>query len=165
MESLKLYELNNAYAELMDFAICETEVDCEIIEALDAIKDEANKKIENIGYVIKMMEGEIDTIKNEIDRLKARKTAGENRIKNLKKYIENSMLVMDKRKIQTPLMTFSIQKNPPSVEVFNIEMLDEKYRRVKVEESADKKALLADLKEGKRIDGAILRQTEGLRIR
>jgi hypothetical protein len=74
------------------------------------------------------------------------------------------MIHLDMKRIKTELFTFNIQKNPPSVEVLNDSAIPKNYF-VEQDPVLNKKAILADLKNGIEVPGAEMKQSEGLRIR
>src|SRR5699024_1438734 len=88
-------------------------------DTLESIELAIEDKLENIGKVIRNLEAEAKAFKEEEQRLADRRRSIENNIKHLKQYAENSMIVTGDKKIKAGLFTFSIQKNPPSVQIYN----------------------------------------------
>lgn len=76
------------------------------------------------------------------------------------------MIATGKVKFKTDLFSFNIQKNPPSVELDeeHLELIPIEYL-IPQDPKPDKKRMLAELKEGKELGFARLKQTESLRIR
>jgi hypothetical protein len=70
---------------------------------------------------------------------------------------------MEIDKIKTPLFTVSLQKNPPSVEIVNEDLIPEQFKKVTY--TVAKKDILEALKNGQVIEGAEIKQTKSLRIR
>lgn len=160
----KLYELTENYNNLLELLEDET-IPQEIIEkSLSTVSEEIDVKAENIAKVIKSIEVDTKGLKEEEQRLAARRNSLENRLSNLKDYLYQSMKALDKQKIKGSLFTLGIQKNPPSVNISNIDSIPKDYF-VAQEPLLDKKAILADLKTGKLVEGAEIKQTESLRIR
>jgi predicted nuclease with TOPRIM domain len=159
----KLYELTQNYNNLLELAD-NPDVPTEMLkESLNSIDDEIDTKVENIAKVIKSIESDVAGLKGEEKRLADRRKGLENRIDNLKKYIESSMRAVGKEKIRGKVFTLGIQRNAPSVDVTNEDAIPEQYFITKRELS--KKDILAALKKGEEVPGAAIKQTESLRIR
>ena len=74
------------------------------------------------------------------------------------------MIATGKTKFKTSLFSFGIQKNPPSVVIDDDQAVPFDYLVVQ-DPKPDKKRMLAELKAGKELPFARLKQTESLRIR
>ncbi len=158
---MKLYELNESFQQIQ--TLIEDGQDG-LQDTLESIEMAIEEKLENIGKVIKNLEAEAAAFKEEEKRLADRRRSLENNIKHLKQYAENSMVVTGDKKIKAGLFTFAIQKNPPSVSVFNDVIVPKKYY-VPVDPKLDKTKIKEDLKNGESIPGVELKQSESLRIR
>lgn len=155
---MKLYEITEAYNNLEEIDEAE-----EREKYLNLIEDGFEEKAENIVKFIKNLEADAKALKDEEKRLAEKRKAKENSIKWLKFYLQNNMKMLDKKKIKAGLFNVNLQKNPPSVNVIDENMIDDEY--FVIERKLDKKKLKADLKDGKEIMGAELQQGESLRIR
>ncbi|MFO3716092.1 siphovirus Gp157 family protein [Anaerococcus cruorum] len=155
---MNLYEITEAYMALDNLEPSE-----DIKHYLEGISDEYDQKIENITYVIKNNEGDIDALAKEIKRLTDKRKALENKNKYLKDYMFDSMKIIGKDKVKAGTFDLRIQKNPRSVNIIDADLINEEYFRVKTE--IDKSKIKKALEEGLIIEGAELVQTEGLRIR
>lgn len=131
--------------------------------ALENIDDEIETKADNIAKVLRDFDGDIDALKSEEERLAKKRKAIENRQKHLKEYLQNAMLVLDKRKFKTDLFSFNIQKNAPSLKILDESKIPEDY--YKIERKLNKNDLKEAVKSGLFEDAAELVQTESLRIR
>lgn len=157
----KLYELTRDFQLIQEMIESGEDGLADTLEAINlAIED----KLENVAKVIKNLEGEAKAFKEEEQRLADRRRSLENNIKHLKQYAENSMLVTGDKKIKAGLFTFALQKNPPSVSVFNDLIVPKKYY-VPVDPKLDKNKIKEDLKNGESIPGVEMKQGESLRIR
>ena len=154
-----LYELKEMYLNLMDLDL-EGE---ELGKALENIDDEIEVKAENYAGVIKNLEAEVEAYKKEIDRMADRKRALENRIKFLKKNLEETMIELDKKKFKTNLFSFNIQRNAPGIKILDADKIPEEF--VDYEKIIKKNELKKAIKEGLETDAAILVESESLRIR
>ena len=160
----KLYELTEMYQNISN--LIEEDADNETLEkALDEITDNIQIKAENMAKLIKSIEGNINALKDEEKRLQAKRKALENKVVNIKEYLENQLKAMGLKKVQGNLFTVSIQKNPQSVNILNEDLIPEQFKKVVTTTKIDRKELLAALKEGQEIEGAEIKQTESLRIR
>ena len=156
---MQLYELTEIYLNLKDMDIEEGDLN----SALENIDDEIETKADNIAKVLRDFDGDIEALKAEEERLAKKRKAIENRQKQLKKYLQNSMLVLDKRKFKTDLFSFNIQKNAPSLKILDESKIPEDY--YKIEKKLNKNDLKEAVKKGLFEDAAKLVQTESLRIR
>ena len=156
---MQLYELTEMYLNLKDMDIEEGDLN----SALENIDDEIETKADNIAKVLRDFDGDIEALKSEEERLAKKRKAIENRQKQLKEYLQNAMLVLDKRKFKTDLFSFNIQKNAPSLKILDESKIPEDY--YKIEKKLNKNDLKEAVKNGLFEDAAELVQTESLRIR
>ena len=154
---MKLYELTEIYNNVLSLE------DTEINQVLASIEEEIEKKAENLAKLVRQLEAENEGIKAEEKRLANLRKAQENKIKSLKKYLEQQMIAMDRKKFKTSLFSFNIQKNPASVRILKEDKIPEEFFRIKKEPiRADIKAAL---ERGELKGVAEIVQTESLRIR
>lgn len=159
---MKLYELTDDYLRLMEMA---EELDPETFQdTLESIQDSIEDKVENAAKVIKSIEADVQAIKEEEKRLKERRQALEKKIDNIKDYLKEQLEKAGIDKVKRPLITVSIQNNPPSVKVIDEKLIPSTYM-IPQEPKLDKKSLLQVLKNGEKVPGVELEQTRGLRIR
>lgn len=156
---MQLYELTEMYLNLKDMDIEEGDLNA----ALENIDDEIETKADNIAKVLRDFDGDIEALKSEEERLAKKRKTIENRQKQLKEYLQNAMLVLDKRKFKTDLFSFNIQKNAPSLKILDESKIPEDY--YKIEKKLNKNDLKEAVKNGLFEDAAELVQTESLRIR
>ncbi|MCF1632913.1 siphovirus Gp157 family protein [Tetragenococcus koreensis] len=157
-----LYELTDNYQQVLEIA---EQLDPKTLkDTLDGINDAIDDKAENTAKVIRELEGDINTLTSEIQRLNERKTALSNNVKRIKEYLQNEMESVGKTKVKSERFTIGIQNNPPSVRVEDERKIPRDYFTPQ-DPKLDKTKLKDELKRGKEIEGAELRQTRGLRIR
>ena len=161
---MKLYELTQNYLNLLDL-LENPEVPAEMVQAaLEEVEGNFEDKVENIIKLIKSVEGDIKAYKEEEMRLSTRRRTLENKVANLKVYLESSLKAIGKKEIKGKLFTLKIQKNAPSVVIDDLNTIPKEY----LKESlilVDKTKLKEDLKNGLEIPGARLETKESLRIR
>lgn len=152
-----LLDERNQIAEQLETA----ENPAELIESMDKA---VQVKAAGIAIYLERLDSMAAALDETIKKLQARKKAFQNRKERLKAYTLEAMKQHGIEKIECPECTISIQKNPPSAEVYEPKMIPVEYWK-HPEPVLDKKALLDDLKEGVVVQGARLKQTEGVRIR
>ena len=162
-----IYELTQEFEtlwSLMEDGLLDDEA---LAGAFDVATEDLAVKLEGYCKFIKNLESDIAGLKEEEERLNARRKAKENAIKRLKALMQDAMTAAGEKKIQCGTFTTSIQNNAPSVVVDEqyIENIPEEYLRIK-EPEIDRKKMLEDLKAGKDLEGlAHLEVKQSLRIR
>lgn len=160
---MKLYELSQNYQNLLALLDNE-EVPKEMIEeALNNVADDINSKAENICKLIKSLESDVASIKEEEKRLATIRKQTEKKAEGLKSYLESTLKQLNIRKVESKLFKISIAKNPAKLVLSDSFKADSKY--IKVVETIDNTAIKDDLKAGITIEGAELIQNESLRIK
>lgn len=161
-----IYELTDDFLRLLEMAE-DPETDPQAFaDTLEGLEYEIEVKAENYAKIIKQLDSDAAGIDAEIKRLQAKKSAIANSQDRMKKTLEGAMIATGKVKFKTDLFSFNIQKNPPSVELDeeHLELIPIEYL-IPQDPKPDKKRMLAELKEGKELGFARLKQTESLRIR
>jgi predicted nuclease with TOPRIM domain len=159
---LKLYELAENYRQLQELM---EELDNETLQdTLESIEDAIEEKIKNIVYLIKNIEADINMFKEEEKRLSTRRKTLENKLENLKNYLETQMRIANLNKIKAGTFNVSFRKTPPKVTVINEEKIPQEYW-IPQQPKLDKDGLKKALKNGQTIEGVELTQEEKLNIR
>lgn len=127
---------------------------------LEALKEERERKLENVALFYKETLVEVEALKNEADKLKERARIAQNRADGLKAYLVSSL---NGEPLQTARVAVTYRKSQ-SVDI-DEELLSKKYYVRKVEEKPDKKAILELLKKGERILGAELIEKSNIQIK
>lgn len=145
---MNLYELTADYLKLQSM-LEDPEVDQQAVtDTLEAMDFAIEEKADGYVRVIKNMQGSVDAIKLEIERLTEKKKHLEDSIKRLKTNLQESMVATGKRKIKTDLFQISIQKNGGAIPVIvdvPVEQLPDEC--VIITEAPDRKALAALLQD------------------
>lgn len=175
---LKLYEIPYVYDSIFESLDETGEITEDIQKQLDDIKEELQRKVENICLFILDLKQDAEVVDGEIKRLQARKKAFENKAEMLKNYLLNTLQKLGMRKVQTATVTAYVQNNPPSVQVlgdipaeYRVATLSLPGDRVPVEleryaiYAPDKTKIKETIKAGKEVPGAELFQDVSLRIR
>ena len=151
------------------------------LESLREVKGEFEDTATGIALWMQELKQEAAAVHDEIDRLKGREDALENREKRLKAYLFDEMQKAGIPKIKSPLVTLGIQNSTPSVVIPDITALPSNFIRVTlrmgkvnvpeelvgciVSEEAEKAAIGLLLKDGATVPGATLHQGQHLRVR
>ncbi|MCT2015196.1 siphovirus Gp157 family protein [Staphylococcus capitis] len=158
-----LFNLKDDYKQVYEL-IAEQEDEQVLKDTLESINDALEDKADGYVAVIKSLEADNNAIDEEIKRLRQRKTSNQNGIKRLKETLQQVMEETGKEKFKTPLNSYSIANNPPSLEVTNESVVPKEFY-VEQEPKLDKKELLKAVKEGLEVEGVELKQSRSLRVR
>ena len=173
---MNLYEISEKLTTLIEEAFdIETgelyETQEELDKAIDACALDLDTKFENIGCFIKNLKAESEALKKEEDNLKRRRKTVDNKIESLENYVNGYLKAVypndadrAKWKFKTAKVALGCRRST-TVEVPNIEVLDEKYIRTKIEKAPDKTMLKELLKKGEKIKGAYLQENINLSVK
>ena len=156
-----LYELQSAYAQVQQMI----EDGAEGLEdTLEPIKAPLEEKLESYAMVIRNIESDVEGLKTEEKRLAERRKTMEAGIKRMKENMQNAMSSTGEKKIKGEKFTFTVQKNPPSLNIVDDKAIPDEFITIETVRNIDKKALLAKAKE-QEVPGVEIKQGESLRIR
>lgn len=162
-----LYELTNEFKEA-EYLFNMAESDDELREAerhlIEAEVDLA-EKAENIARLIKNFESERESFKKESDRLAAKAKSFENKVTNLKRYLQDNLEVAGVDKVKGQLFTVSLQNNPISLDLSSEQHIPMEFKRTP-EPVVNKRELLKHIQQtGEIFDGVEVKRTRSIRIR
>lgn len=160
---MNLYELDANYKQLENM-IDDDADNTAIFDTLESIQEDMTTKFENIEKWRRNMQGNIAAIKTEEDRLKQKRQSLESKCESLKHYLQSFMIDTGKKKLKAGIFNFSIQKNPISVNVLDMNKIPRQYLILQ-EPKVDKTAIKAAWKNDEDVPGVERVQTEGLRVR
>lgn len=106
-----LYNLRTDYDHVLNMLYDEDFDEQTVIDTLDSIEDAIEDKAEAYGFIIRSVDGDIERIKGEEQRLAKRRKTLENRKNAMKDNLYLAMKTVGLDKIKTPLFSFNIQKN------------------------------------------------------
>lgn len=161
---MNLYVLTDNYVRLLDMLTDEDMDKQLILDTLESVDGEFEIKAENYAKIIRNLESEISSIKEEEARLAARRRSRENNIQLLKNNLEASMKKTGKTKFKTTLFNFSIAKNggKQKIEIFGD--LPKEYAKTIIE--PDNEKIRKALESGNTLEFAkLLDRGESLRIK
>lgn len=163
---MKLYEVAEAFAQIQDF-LNNAETDEEIVAIKEVLIDyecQFEEKVENIVYLLKNMEADIDVLKSEEKRLNEKRKSLERKTESLKDYLFSAFMQTGTERIKYPQFTVSIRNNPESVNVTDITKIPQDYF-VPQPPKLNKDGLKKAIKDGMEIDGVELVRNKSIQIR
>ena len=134
-------------------------------DTLESINDTIEVKAENYAKIIRNLEGNVNMLKAEVERLNSRKKSIEGNIDRLKENLKMAMILTGKEKIKTGLFNITVANNPVALNVFDESKIPENFFTYETIKKMDKSAIKDLLKAGQVIEGAELTQGRGLRIK
>lgn len=164
---MNLYNLTGQYLELQNMIDEGVPLD-QLADSLELIESGIEEKAGNILFLIRNIEGDIEKIKAEEARLKAKRASAEKSIENIKAYLVQNMAAQHRDKIDNGVIKCSIIKPRPVLVLDNEDLIPASFKKITVSSSIDKKQLLAHLKElpeGETMEGATIGESKiGLKI-
>ena len=169
----KLYELAEDYRKFEQALYdAEGEVNDDTIiltEALVAVKDEFNLKVENIAKIVLNLEADAQKFDLEIARLQKRKQSLANNATRTKQWLKEEMERAEIYKVKGEILSIGIQNSPPSIRDIDIDMfkLSQDYQIQKTEVRVDKKKIIEEWKTSGTVPEGVagITQNNHLRIR
>lgn len=163
--SLSLYKIADEYVKVMDH-LYESDFDEQTInDTLESMSGDLEQKSINVAAYIKNLDAEYVAIKSAIDELNVRMRVMKNKSDHLKGYLFDSLRRCNRDKVNSPLISISIQNNPSSVDITNLEDIPGDYIKIETSITADKNLIRQALKDGIAINGCRLVQTQRLVIK
>ena len=157
---MTLYEIDTRITALIDPETGEI-ADYEQFEQLQMDRE---KKLENIGLWIKDLRAEAAAVKEEARSLTDRAKAAENKADRLETYLEYAL---QGEKFSTPKLSVSWRKSMAAAIEDEAAFCEAhpNYTIVKTEVKPDRKSLLADLKKGVHVEGAVLEERMNIQVK
>ena len=132
---MKLYELSNAYTELLELQ----EKD-EFLDTLEALQDAAEVKLENIQKMYMTLQAEAKAIKEEEVRLASLRKSKESQIESLKSYTHLHMKRLNITKFESTVGKINVRLNPVKLDIEDKAKVPSEFLKVK-EPDVDKTLL------------------------
>ena len=166
-----LFVLTNQYLELAE-KLADSDFDAQTIaDTIEAsgITDELATKAQALEYVARGALAHHNTINAEIARLQALKAKRDKIAQGLRDYLKQNMERAGIEKIECPLFSISIKKNPPSVDVIDSLSLPAEFWRTLEPKppvaAPDKTAIKKALQDGIDVPGAKLNYSTRIDIK
>lgn len=164
---MKVYEIRDAMLDTLDIFLesAQDNTDKENYnDVMEYLKTELQNKSSNIIKYIRNMENHVLVLKTEVERLELIKKSKETKVKNLKNYLKNVLLILEKKKIDTDIGSYGLRKTS-KVEITNIEKIPKVYLKEKYEVLVDKLSISTKLKAGEIVEGTMLLEDYSLQVR
>ena len=158
-----LYNLSEGYKEVLD-KMDEGYSFEDIKDTLDAIKADMDTKVDNIIGLKRSAEGDVGIINKEIKRLQTLKKQKLNLADKLKGYLQDMLEVQELTNYRTSKNYVFKKRNAPSKSVIDEKLIPKEYWLSQAPK-LNAKQLTDDLKAGKEVPGAELRESESLVIK
>ena len=157
---MKLYELTKAYNDIKELDLTGEEINA----LLDNLEGSIEEKVENTIHVMKENEGTIDAIDKEIARLSDMKKSISSKNDTLKRYIDSSMQIIGKDKLNAGLFKISYRKSS-SVIITDESLIPEQFVKVVPETKKIDKVSLKKWMKDHEVEGAIIEEKQNLQIK
>lgn len=150
-----LYEITAQYQELAALAEgADEDMAVAVRDTMEAVEGEFQEKGKALAMITLNMDGDIDAIDRQIERMTERKRCLVNRKESLKDYLRINMEAAGITKITHPLFTITLGKGKPSVVIDDESQIPDEFMRVKTSVAPDKVEIARAIKEGNEIPGA-----------
>ena len=157
-----LYEVAAPLADLIK-KIEDGEIEQEVaMDTLDSLLPVVKEKGVNVAAVVLNKEADIKALKEAELRIKARRERLQKSMESLKGYLLENMQACGIEEISCPEFLVKRAKNPPRVEVEDMESLPLNYVKEKVTRAPDKTLIKKAIESGEEIQGASITRGERL---
>lgn len=162
---MNLYELKTNYLKLQELIENGELTKEDLQDTISMIDDSIELKAENYAKIIKMQEGNVNVLKEEIERLKLKQTSIQTNVDKLKENLKETMIQLNKDKIKTDLFSITVANVKPSVKIIDTTFIPDEYCITEITTKYDKIALKKAIDNGEFIAGVELERGKGLRIK
>jgi hypothetical protein len=163
---MQLYKITNEYENVFNQVDENGEITSEMIDTLDALKEDFENKAVCVATYIKNLEAEEAAITQAMEDMKTRKTRLSKQVGSLSDYLQFHMQRLSIKEIKTcPFFKIRIKQCPPSVDVISEDFIPAEFWREKTVTLLDKIKLKEALNEGIEIPGASIQRKIKLEIK
>ncbi|AZF37745.1 hypothetical protein C4J88_2965 [Pseudomonas sp. R4-39-08] len=150
-----LYTIAEQFKELAVLAeTADEDLAVALRDTMEGIEGEFQEKGKAIAMITLNIDGDLEAIQSQIDRLTERKRIINNRKESLKEYLRTNMDAAGITKITHPLFTITCGKGKPIVVIDDEKAIPDDFVNVKVTSAPDKAAIAKALKDGQEVPGA-----------
>lgn len=150
-----LYTIAEQFKELAVLAeAADEDLEVALRDTMEGIEGEFQEKGKAIAMITLNIDGDLEAIQSQIDRLTERKRIITNRKESLKEYLRQNMESTGITKITHPLFTIICGKGKPIVVIDDEKAIPDDFVNVKVTSAPDKAAIAKALKDGQEVPGA-----------
>ena len=164
---MNLYELNQNFQNLVEVMENTEDENIKLLiqDSIDQLQLQTSEKIENIIKYIKNLEAEATALENEAKRLQERKTKTLKKVDNLKGYLKDFTSSLEGRKYNAGIFKLSVRKNAPSLEITSLEDIPVEYIEYTEAVKVDKQRIKEAIKNGEKVSGVQLIESESILIK
>ena len=159
---MKLYELSDAYKELLEREDLDPQA---VVDTLDAIKDEIEIKADGIASVIDELQSSAERKKAKAKDWNESAKADLQRAQWLKQYLTSELDNAGIKKVETDNHLLSVRNFKASTVIDDFNSLPDDYKLTKIEIVGDKVGIYQALKAGKTVPGAHLKDNRSVVIK
>lgn len=141
------------------------ELENRALDYLDELAEQEANKVDAIGYVQDKAKSQIELLKDQEAKIRAKRKALEKAQQRFRDYLYQAMQKHGIKKVKGNARTI-FMRNSESVKIEgNPQQLPEQYRETRVEYKALKKEIKEALKNGEEVFGARIEKTETVQIK
>jgi hypothetical protein len=167
MTGVSLYVIANEHRAMVERLMNSQEDPQAIADTIEAESHPLEVKAQNVAFAIRNLEATAAAIRQAEQEMAARRKKLENRAQQVRDYLQTCMEIADISRIECPHFALAIKNNPPSVEVFEPDLVPAEY--LKTPEPAapviDKNAIKEAIRANKKVPGVMLVQGARLEIK
>lgn len=150
-----LYTIAEQFKELAALADnADEDLEVALRDTMEGVEGEFQEKGKAIAMITLNIDGDLEAIQSQIDRLTERKRIINNHKESLKEYLRQNMEAAGITKITHPLFTITCGKGKPIVVIDDAKALPDDFVNVQVTSAPDKAAIAKALKNGQEVPGA-----------
>ncbi|QLL11736.1 siphovirus Gp157 family protein [Pseudomonas chlororaphis] len=150
-----LYTITEQFKQLAVLAeTADEDLAIALRDTMEGIEGEFQEKGQAIAMVTLNLDGDLEAIQSQIDRLTERKRVITNRRESLKEYLRQNMEASGITKIAHPLFTITCGKGKPIVVIDDEKAIPDEFMRTSVSSIPDKAQIAKAIKEGSDVPGA-----------
>lgn len=152
---MRMYDYSEAYISL-EQKLVNGEIELETYQdTIESISDGGNEKAENLGKMIDNFKAQSTILKDEADKLTAKRKSLDNKVEWLTASLETYLMALGKEQYQVGLYKLWYKKLPDVVEFTNENVIPKAYKTPQ-EPKIDKRSISRALKDGETVRGAKL---------
>ena len=141
------------------------EITPELEQALTITQEQFTQKAEDYGHAILNLKAMATAAKAEKERLASLQKFYENATKRLTDAITAAMQAFDRQKVESGTLRLSLRHTQAVGDDYDLSLIPNEYKVVKVEEKPDKAAIKAAILAGQDVPGAHLVENVSLQIK
>ena len=163
---MNLYKIKNEYLTVFENSFDESgEVNIEELERLNKLGEEFTAKGLAVASFIKNIEAEKNAITEAKKQMQSREIALSKKIEFFREYLKENMTACSIEKISCPYFEIKIKKCPAAVFIEDENLIDDKYKKVKITFDFDKISIKNDINNGINVVGASLINNSRIEIK